>query len=168
VADDKKPEDEQESDDQAVSPKKKIIIIVALVVAVLAIAAGVAFFLMGDGGEGDDADSEAALDHLPALYMEVSPAILATLTVDGRQRYMQVSLSVMSREQAGLDAVQYHMPSIRSKLNGVFGAADFKMAQTVEGKEAIRAQALKTINNVLTAEDESLIEAVYFTNFVMQ
>lgn len=60
------------------------------------------------------------------------------------------------------------MPSIRSKLNTVYGGVDFKMAQTIEGKEALRAETLKLVNAVLEAEGEPLIEAVYFTNFVMQ
>lgn len=169
MADDKKAENEEEVEtEQTASPKKKIIIIAALVVLVLVVAGAAAFFLMGSDSEGSASDGEDEVVQLPALYMDLSPPVLATLTVDGRQRYMQISISAMGRDQSGLDAVQYHMPSIRSKLNGVFGSADFKMAQTIEGKEALRGQALTTINEVLTAEDEALIEAVYFTNFVMQ
>ena len=168
MADENKVDDGQEGEEQnAPSSKKKLIIIIVLAVLVLAIAGGATFFLMGDEATEETAE-EAAPVAAPALYLDISPPMLATLSVDGKQRYMQVSLNIMSREQAALDAVEYHMPSIRSKLNTVYGSVDFKMAQTVEGKEALRDQTLKLVNEVLEAEGEPLVEAVYFTNFVMQ
>ena len=158
---------EEGEEQQAPSSKKKLIIIIALAVLVLAVAGGATFFLMG-GDANEDAGEEAEVVIAPAIYLDLSPAMLATLSVDGKQRYMQVSLNVMSRDQAALDAVEYHMPFIRSKLNSVYGGVDFKMAQTIEGKEALRDETLKVINGVLESEGEALIEAVYFTNFVMQ
>ena len=158
---------EEGEDQQAPSSKKKRIIIIALAVLVLVIAGGATFFLMG-GDDSEDSAEEAELVIAPAIYLDLNPPMLATLSVDGKQRYMQVSLNVMSRDQAALDAVEYHMPFIRSKLNSVYGSVDFKMAQTIEGKEALREETLKIINGVLESEGEALIEAVYFTNFVMQ
>jgi flagellar FliL protein len=168
VADKNEVEGGQEGEEQqAPSSKKKLIIIIALAVLVLGVAGAATFFLMG-GEESEEGAAEAEVVVAPAIYLEVKPAVLATLSVDGKQRYMQVSLSVMSREQTALDAVEYHMPSIRSKLNILYGGVDFKLAQTVEGKEALRAESLNIINGVLEAEGEALIEEVYFTNFVMQ
>lgn len=168
MAEQDKVEGEQEGEEQqAPSSKKKLFIIIALAVLVLAVAGGATFFLMGDD-DNEEVAEEAEVVIAPALYLDLEPPMLATLSVDGKQRYMQVSLNVMSREQAALDAVDYHMPFIRSKLNSIYGSADFKMAQTIEGKEALRDQTLKAINDVLEAEGEALVEAVYFTNFVMQ
>ncbi len=168
MADKNEVEGGQEGEEQqAPSSKKKLIIIIALAVLVLGVAGAATFFLMG-GEESEEGAAEAEVVVAPAIYLEVKPAVLATLSVDGKQRYMQVSLSVMSREQTALDAVEYHMPSIRSKLNILYGGVDFKLAQTVEGKEALRAESLNIINGVLEAEGEALIEEVYFTNFVMQ
>ena len=168
MADKNEVEGGQEGEEQqAPSSKKKLIIIIALALLVLGVAGAATFFLMG-GEESEEGAAEAEVVVAPAIYLEVKPAVLATLSVDGKQRYMQVSLSVMSREQTALDAVEYHMPSIRSKLNILYGGVDFKLAQTVEGKEALRAESLNIINGVLEAEGEALIEEVYFTNFVMQ
>lgn len=168
VAEENKVEGGEEGEEQqAPSSKKKLIIIIALAVLVLAVAGGATFFLMGDDASEDTAE-EPEVVIAPAIYLDLSPPMLATLSVDGKQRYMQVSLNVMSRDQAALDAVEYHMPVIRSKLNSVYGSIDFKLAQTIEGKEALREETLSVINGVLEAEGEVLIEAVYFTNFVMQ
>ena len=158
---------EESEEQQAPSSKKKLIIIIALAVLVLAVAGGATYFLMSDD-DSEEVSEEAEIVIAPAIYLDLEPPMLATLSVDGKQRYMQVSLNVMSRDQAALDAVEYHMPFIRSKLNSVYGGADFKMAQTIEGKEALREETLKVINVVLESEGEALIEAVYFTNFVMQ
>lgn len=167
MPDKEKPENEEQSAEQeATGSKKKLFVIIGLVVLLLAIAGGVTYFLMA-GGESEASD-DTTPEIQPAIYMDLKPPVLATLMVDGRQRYMQVSLNVMGRDQAVLDAVDYHMPSIRSKLNALYGGADFKMAQTIEGKEALIAETLTSINAVLEAEGEPLIEAVYFTNFVMQ
>lgn len=158
---------EEGEEQQAPSSKKKLIIIIALAVLVLVVAGGATYFLMSDDGS-EEVSEEAEIVIAPAIYLDLEPPMLATLSVDGKQRYMQVSLNVMSRDQAALDAVEYHMPFIWSKLNSVYGGADFKMAQTIEGKEALREETLKVINVVLESEGEALIEAVYFTNFVMQ
>lgn len=161
-------ENEQEEGAPATSSKKKIIIIALVAVLVLGIGGGAAFFLLG--GEEPAEDETVVEEEVqgPALYYDLTPPVLTTYTVNNRQRYMQVSLSVMAREQAALDAVEYHMPSIRSKLNALFSAADFKMLQTVEGKNALIEQTVAAINAILEAEGEPPIETIYFTNFVMQ
>jgi flagellar FliL protein len=169
VAEENKAEDqEQEEGAAAPSSKKKIIIIAAVALLVLGIGGGAAFFLLGgeEPVEGEEVVEEEVQG--PALYYDLTPPMLTTYTVNSRQRYMQVSLSVMAREQAALDAVEYHMPSIRSRLNALFSAADFKMLQTPEGKGALLEQTVDAINVILEGEGEPPIETIYFTNFVMQ
>ena len=131
-------------------------------------AGAVVFFMMGDSDTAD-AEEEVVEEVIePPIYLALNPPILSTFNVEGRQRYMQVSLSVMSRSQESLDAVEYHMPVIRSKLNALYGGVDFRMAQSAEGKVALQEETVEIMNGVLEAEGEPLIESVYFTNFVMQ
>lgn len=149
------------------SSKKKLFIIIGLAVLVLVIGGAVSYFLMsGDSGSEDESSSENVQQ--PALYLDLTPPILSTFAIGGKQRYMQVSMSIMSRDQAALDAVEYHMPSIRSRLNTLFSGADFQLTQTAEGKDALRVETVKQVNAVLEGEGEPLIEEVFFTNFVMQ
>jgi flagellar protein FliL len=152
------------------SPKKKIIIMAAIGLIVLIVAGAVTFMLLGGDDAAEDGSEEQAQEEvvLPAIYLELSPALLTTFNIDGRQRYLQVSLSLMSRDQSALDAVEHHMPLIRSKLNAVYGSSDFELIQTEAGKTALIEGSIKAINGILEKEGESLIEAVYFTNFVMQ
>lgn len=169
MAEDNKENEEQGgAEAEAPSSKKKLIIIIALVVVVLGVAGAVVFFMMGDSDSGDTEEEVVEEVVEPPIYLPLSPPILSTFNVEGRQRYMQVSLSVMSRSQEALDAVDYHMPVIRSKLNALYGGVDFKMVQSVEGKLALQEETVEIVNGILEAEGEPLVESVYFTNFVMQ
>lgn len=154
----------------AASPKKKIIIMAAIGLVVLMVAGIVTFMLLGGEETAEDGAEEQVQEEvvLPAIYFELTPAILTTFNIDGRQRYLQVSLSLMSREQSALDAVEHHMPLIRSRLNALYGSSDFELVQTEAGKQGLIDGSVKAINGVLEKEGESLIEAVYFINFVMQ
>ncbi len=170
MAEEEKEQLVEDGEQSAPSSKKKVIIIAVVALVILLVAGAVTFMLLGgdeegEGGEGEQAQEELVL---PAIYLELTPVILTTFNIEGRQRYMQVSLSIMSREQSALDAVEYHMPLIRSKLNAVYSSVDFEFVQTEEGKQGLIDDSVLAINAVLEKEGESLIEAVYFTNFVMQ
>ena len=149
--------------------KKKLVIIIAIV-ALLAVglSVGVTLFLLGGD---EDAESEPAVEEevkVPASYTPIKPPFLVTLDVDGRQRYMQISFSVSSRDMSSLDALDHHMPLIRSKLLNMYADQDFEAARTEEGKLALQAKTVEVINGVLTGEGATEIENVYFTNFVLQ
>lgn len=165
--------EEEKKDDEAQEgeggSKKKLIIIIAIV-AILAvgISVGVTLFLLG--GEEEAAAEEVVEEPVkePASYFEIKPAFLVTFNVDGRQRYMQISVSVASRDSAALDALDLHMPMIRSQLLNTYADSDFEMIRTEEGKVALQAKTVEVINGVLEREDGGQIENIYFTNFVLQ
>jgi len=152
--------------------KKKLIIIVAIV-AVIAIAAavGVTFFLLSDDETTDVVEEvveEVEEPLAPATYSNINPPFLVTFNVEGRQRYMQLSITVSSRDASSLDALEHHMPFIRSKVISAYSGLDFASIQTEEGKEALRLQTVNVINEVLEGEGATTIENIFFTNFVLQ
>lgn len=177
MADDSKEIEQAEESPQAPAGKSKKGIIIIAVAALLAVVLSVAatLFLLGGDDQAPDENAETEITEEgeqqnagPALYYEIKPAFLSTFSVGNRQRYMQITLSVSSREQQALDAVDYHMPLLKSKLNSLFGSQDFEQVQTDAGKNALREKVLSTINEVLEAEQESLVENVFFINFVLQ
>lgn len=149
--------------------KKKLIIIIAIV-AVLAvgISVGVTLFLLGGDEETVAEEIEAEPVKEPASYFAIKPAFLVTFDVEGRQRYMQISVSVSSRDASALDVLDHHMPLIRSRLLNTYADQDFQQVRTEEGKLALQAKTVEVINGVLGSEDAGEIENVYFTNFVLQ
>lgn len=84
-------------------------------------------------------------------------------------RYLQIGLSVMSRDKAAIDAVTNNMPRIRNSLILLFGNQKMETLNSNEGKEKLRAQALELIQAVLNEEiGDPGVEAIYYTAFVMQ
>jgi len=170
VAEEEKKEQEQGEEGENKPGKKKIIIIAVIALVAIAVAIGVTLFLMGgDESEADEASTEEVVEaKVPAIYLELTPAFLITLNDGARQRYMQVHVTVSSRDQAAIDAVEHHLPFIKSKVNTLYSSQDFAAIQTADGKSALREQSLAVINEVLEGEGETLIENVFFTNFVLQ
>lgn len=167
MAEENNTEEAQESGNKS---KKKIIILIVLV-AILAIglSVGVTLFLLtgSDDNSGDEAVPEVEVK-TPASYMEIKPPFLVTFNVEGRQRYMQISLSVSSRDGSAFTSMEYHMPLIRSKLISTYGSMDFNFIKTEAGKVELQAKTVEVINSVLESEGEGQIENIYFTNFVLQ
>ena len=60
------------------------------------------------------------------------------------------------------------MPAIRDGLITLFSSQDFAALKTVEGKDALRADALKAVNKALGLTPPDGIEKIYFENFVLQ
>ena len=149
--------------------KKKLIIIIAIV-AILAIGLSVGATLFLLGGDEDPVAEEVVEEPVkePVNYFEIKPPFLVTFDVEGRQRYMQISASVSSRDGGALDALDLHMPLIRSRLLNVYADQKFDEVRTEEGKQALQAKTVEVINGILGAEDAGEVENVYFMNFVLQ
>lgn len=166
MAKEEKPEEQQEK------PKSKmmLIIIIAVLVALLAGGGVAAFFMLGSDDEADAAETEAQdAAPQPAIYFDFKPPFIVNYQWNGRQRYVQVSLAVMTRKGSMVDAMQKHMPMIRNNLLMVFSAQDFEALRTPEGKEALRQVVLEELQKILMEETgEPGVEQVLFTNFVMQ
>lgn len=157
------------------SGKKGIIIIALAVITAIAVSIGATVYFLG----GDDNDSPETLEEVneesvepvaktPAIYFDIKPPFLVTYDIGGKQRYMQLYVSALSRTQSVLDALEHHMPLVRSKILSLYGSQKFEDLQTPEGKRALQSETLRVVNEVLENEGEQGIEEVYFTNFVLQ
>jgi flagellar FliL protein len=120
-----------------------------------------------DDEDGDDEEDGAADG--PALYLALDPAFVVNFQGQGRAKFLQVSVEVMTRDQGILEAIQQHMPAIRNNLILLFSNQDYDNVSTIDGKEALREEALEEVQSILEEETgDPGVEAVYFTSFVMQ
>jgi len=149
--------------------KTKLIIIIAAVFAL--VIGGVLFFLLS-GGEDAPAESvvsESASTVSSAIYLSLDPAFVVDFNISGKQRYLQLDLTLKSRSSAQIDAVKVHMPLIRNSLVLLFSSQDFEELQLSEGKQQLKLAAINAINAILRQETGvEGVEDVLFTNFVMQ
>ncbi|WP_417552395.1 flagellar basal body-associated FliL family protein [Marinomonas fungiae] len=156
--------------------KKKLIIIIVVALLVLGGGGAAAYFFLFSGDDSEAAaegESAAAIEMVqtdgPAIYLDLDQPFVVDFLVSGKQRYLQLNMTLKSRDQGQIDAVKLHMPLIRNSLVLLFSSQSFDELQTIEGKQKLKSSAVETINNILTQETGmGGIEDVLFTNFVMQ
>ncbi|MFT4767491.1 MAG: flagellar FliL protein [Glaciecola sp.] len=149
--------------------KGKLIIIIVAVVVLLGGGAGAFLFLSG----GDEAEGEEAVEEVVEeapkipLYRDMEK-LLVNLEHGGRTRYVQAEMQLMSYKQKAIDQAARDMPAIRDGLITLFSSQDFAALKTIEGKDALRADALQAVNQALGLTPPDAIEKIYFENFVLQ
>lgn len=149
--------------------KKGIIIYVLIgIVAVAAGVGGTLFFIKGNSNEG--LSEEAEPPKKKAEYYAIKPPFIVNFKDDkGRQRFLQIGVSVMSRESDAITALQTHAPLVRNNLIMLFSGQSFGELQEPEGKDKLAAQTLEELQRFLQEETGAPgIEKILFTDFVMQ
>lgn len=154
---------------------KLIILIVVILLLAIGGSVGATLFFLGSGKSAEpeqaaeeNAESAPAVK-LPAIYETIAPAFIANYNYQGRQRYMQVSVALMARDQAELDALKVHMPLVRNRLVMLFSGQDFAALMTPVGKELLRSQATAVVQELAQKETgKTVVEQVLFTNIVLQ
>jgi len=87
----------------------------------------------------------------------------------GRQRFLRAEISIMTRDDEVVTAVELHMPMIRNNLIILFSGQAYNELQTDEGRELLKQDALKELQSIMQQEiGKPGIERILFTNFVMQ
>ncbi len=149
--------------------KKMILIIAAVAVVMLAVGGGAAFFLLGSGG-GESEEAAPVVELGEMQYMDLSPAFIVSFPYQGRQRYLQASLSIMTRDAAAIPAITEHMPVIRHNLLNLLTAQMLGVAETPQpGIENLRNLATEEVKAILHEQiGRDGIDQVIFTAFVMQ
>lgn len=122
-----------------------------------------------DGGEEGEEGGEEGGESMPAIYLPIDPAFVVNFASQGKARFLQVTVEVMTRDPLMPDQIKLHMPVIRNNLMLLFSNQSYDGVSTLEGKEALREEALEVVQQILEEEaGDAGVEAVYFTSFVMQ
>jgi flagellar FliL protein len=161
--------EELDLDAKPASNKKMIIIIAIVGLLLVGGSVGLTVWLVSGDSAEEAAEPEAAdetvkkAEYLPLETMVVNFA-------DGkRARYLQVDIQLMAYDPQVLKAVEEHMPVIRNDILVLLGGQSFEQVSTREGKEQLRQQILDAANRILKQQAGMQgLQAVYFTNFVMQ
>ncbi len=177
-----KPEDLDLADGGAKGGSKKIIFIVIIaLVGLLAVAGTMVGTLWALGMFPGDAQTtgkatehgeevvEEVTERQPAVYVEIDPPFVVNFDGQGKARFLQIVMQIMSRDEDALDDAGHHMPAIRHRMLLLFSSQSYDVLSTVEGKELLRQRALTEIQSILQEElNAPVVEDVYFTSLVMQ
>ncbi|MGV6393897.1 flagellar basal body-associated protein FliL [Pseudomonas caspiana] len=156
------------------SKGKLKLIIVAVVALLLAVGLSVGatwFFMHNATPKVDPAAATVADPNVkhPAIFEPLTPAFVVNFNSNGRQRYMQVSITMLARNQPDLEALKVHMPVIRNNLVMLFAGIPFESLATPIGQEMLRQKATASVQEVAQKElGKTVIEQLLFTNFVLQ
>lgn len=103
------------------------------------------------------------------LYLALDPPLIVNFPDTDAVRFLQVTITVMAREQPALDAVTKFNPVIRNNLITLMSGRDSQSMMTREGKEKLRQESLKEVQAILKKETgKPGIEDLLFTSFVVQ
>jgi flagellar FliL protein len=165
----------------AAPPAKKggglLPMLLAVVLSVGA-SAGVSWFLMqravaefkaATPVEGEEQAEAAPVPKAPPVYMSIDPAFVVNLEDPSGLRFLQLQMEVMGRDAKLLEASKQHLPRIRNALLMLLGQQKIADLSTRDGKERLQAAVLAEFQKILQEETgQPVVEAVYFTSFVMQ
>jgi flagellar FliL protein len=188
--------DESETAAATPAPAKKgmnplVLVMIASLVTAATVGGGL-YFALGSkvqhSAEDVDAEEEAAAEVAPvkkaakgkasskmakkgpALYVKLDTPFVVNFEAKGIMRFLQITVELMTRDPQTVELLKMHEPMIRNNLLMLFGNQNFEKLNSMEGKEALRAEALKSIGESLKSEGgkANKIEQLYFTSFVMQ
>jgi flagellar FliL protein len=121
------------------------------------------------GKKGEKGDKSAKEEIRPAMYIPLEPPFVVNSEAQAGIHYLQVSIEVMTHDPLVAEDVKTHMPNIRNNLILLLSSQTQAAVATREGKERVRSEALAEVQKVLKERTgKPGVEALYFTNFVMQ
>lgn len=166
--------------------KKKLIIIAAVVVVLLLGGGAGAFFMLKGGHKGGEKEAAEAQAESKggekgeekggegkageATYTSLDPAFVVNFQdKNNRTKYLKADMSVVSSAPKSEELVRKHMPAIRNAVIMLLSRQVFEDLQSADGKEKLRAAALKEVQAVLTKQTgKPVVDDLFFSSFVMQ
>ena len=106
----------------------------------------------------------------PAIYVSLEPPFVVNFEAGQAARFLQISVQLMTRDSATSQLLKDNEPLVRNDLLLLFANQTYETVSTAAGKEELRKHALDAVRAIVKQEGgkSDLLEAVYFTSFVMQ
>ena len=169
-------DEDEVSEDEAVegeegaegAPKSKKLLFIILAVVLLGGGGAGAFFMLKGGDHKTETKKEEAV--VPPIYVNLDPPFVVNFEAEAAVRFLQVTVSVMTRDPHIQEMLKNNDPRIRNDLLMLLSNQKYDQISTREGKEKLQTQSLEAVRAVVKSaggEPEKL-EALYFTAFVMQ
>jgi flagellar protein FliL len=157
---------------QPIKPKRPGKLLWIIIGVIVAGGGAGAWFAFKPGAQPDSAAAadKPAAPHAAPIYYKFDPAFVVNFGGEGSARYLQVTVEAMSRDVSVMESLKSFEPAVRNDLVMLFSGQDNATLMSVDGKEKLRAATLASIRKVVDSEggNGKLIEAVYFTSFVIQ
>ena len=104
-----------------------------------------------------------------AIYYKFDPPFVVNIQGQASSRFLQLTLEAMTYDQAVTTEIDQSMPVIRNNILLLLSSLTYEQVASLEGKQKLRADILKEIQNVLKDKiGKPGVEEVYLTSIVMQ
>ena len=176
----KRKSDDEEASEEGSGGKRKLILLIVGAILLLGIGIGAGFFVGNmtaddpDSAESAEVDEEEEdsdrkkKDDRHNIYITVGK-LLAAVEHNGSTRYIQAEVDLVGYEKSVMDDAQHNVPALRNRLLLLFSSQNFDDVRTIAGRERLRVESLKAVNDVLELGPKGdRVEDVYFTAFVIQ
>jgi flagellar FliL protein len=157
-------EGEGEGEGEEAAPKSKKLLFIIL--AVVLLGGGAAWFFLKGGSD----DVKAAAPALPPIYVNLDPPFVVNFEAESMVRFLQVTVSLMTRDLPTEEILRKNDPRIRNDLLLLLSNQKYEDISSREGKEKLQAASLEAVRNVVQSAggESAKVESLYFTAFVMQ
>lgn len=151
---------------------KKIILIAVGVLLLAGIGVGAMLFLKEEPpaeGEAAEETTEKPSNVADPIYQGLDPDFVVAFQNPQTVRFIKLSIEAMARDDDVIEAVKLHMPAIRDRVIILLSSKSEDSLLDTDGKEQLREELLAAVQDVLNENTGGPgVEAIYFTNFVMQ
>jgi flagellar FliL protein len=143
---------EDESAASGSGSKKKLLIMVGAGIGVLVLGIVLGWLVLGGKGE-DEGEEEAAAEEVhapPALYVALGEKHQVPLAGgEGKSHFLVIAVTALTRDPAVAEELKFNAPLIRDRLGSLFARQQFDVLRTEEGKLALRAEVLGTVQGLV-------------------
>ncbi|MCX4027109.1 flagellar basal body-associated protein FliL [Endozoicomonas sp. SM1973] len=121
--------------------------------------------LISHHSTAEEGDEKGAVE-----YIELKPSFVVNYgEIKNRLKYLKADISVRVYGKDAVTKVEQHMPLLRDGLVLLFSRQLDKDISNAEGKESLRQEALKIIQDRLKEEEgKPIVDDLLFTSFVVQ
>jgi flagellar FliL protein len=149
---------------------KKGLIIAVVLLLVLGGGGFAAFKAMGHKEDPKKKDAAKKEQLLPARYVTLDPPFVVNFEAESAVRFLQITVSVMTRDPEVEKLIKDNDPRIRNDLLFILGNQNYQSVSKLEGKNDLQNRCLEAVRTVVKDSDgdAAKVEALYFTSFVMQ
>lgn len=142
-------------------------VIIGVVVVVLLTGGGAgAYFYLNENGTGEPEGPK--IDERDFVYVEVPP-VVANFDVKGKMRYLQITVSLQTRDIASSNAFKANLPMIQSELLTLMQGSSFNDITTIDGKAAFIKRIESNVKRLFKDKKDPIeLEQAMLTGFVVQ
>ena len=146
----------------------KIVVIVLVAVISVGVTLGGAFMMGAFDQSASNGAATPAADDRAFVYVEIPP-VVANFQLQGVMRYVQVTISIQTRDPNSEVILKENTPLIVNKVLLLLGDFDYGILSTLEGKEQLVADIAEAIRGIFSQSATPVtFEQVILTGFVVQ